>query len=582
MKRKSDDDDAAVVTNGGKVPRMDNDDQATAVVAAEDVVMGNAEDKMDTKVDDDAAAASKENSNANDKKGQDTTLTTTISLPTKSFSVMPVPSFYYQDLKRIRNLHTEMVRSLQSHNTRGRIIGAQLEYDAAYKKSIDLQQAKMKQQKDYQDLVTWYKNKESMIMNESYYELTESKKHWVTRQYQNADAEQTFGIEQALNRNVCNDVIQDIKDRVCIRLSTGMQPSGLGSRLLLNETRTAESAGDLNRLVSATTLGHMIDSVERRYKDMLANHTEFIIPTLPTVDNIVYKLDTGETVAQYYARKGNAMRKALEELEAAFKIAETKRGEQWAVLTKAKGGSAAVSGGGSKSNTSRRSVPSSGGGGGYGAVAPNRQSYPMQQMQPRQAPGHVPQSYYQASPATQMQSHISPATQLMMQQQAQMARMQQSIIQQQQQQQFQAQASTFPVSQMSSVQIPSSISVAIDQGSFVPGSSTVDTPNNHMLMDESAITQDTLTMQQQQQGASGEVKPHRYEYGDRYSEQNVRARKNPDGTVLPATAPKLLPDGTFAKPSGRQRKGMEWDAIKGCWYPVPGGGSSGSYSGSEN
>jgi hypothetical protein len=441
----------------------------------------------------------------------------------------------------------------------------------------------MKQQKDYQDLVTWYKNKESMIMNESYYELTESKKHWVTRQYQNADAEQTFGMEQAINRNVCNDVIQDIKDRVCIRLSNGMQPSGLGSRLLLNETRTAESTGDLNRLVSATTLGHMIDSVERRYKDMLANHTEFIIPTLPTVDNIVYKLDTGETVAQYYTRKGNAMRKALEELEAAFKIAETKRGEQWAVLTKAKGGSAAVSGGGSKSNTSRRSVPSSRGGGGYGAVAPNRQSYPMQQMQPRQAPGHVPQSYYQASPATQMQSHISPATQLMMQQQAQMARMQQSMIQQQQQQQFQAQASAFPLSQIKSVQIPSSISVAMDQGSFVPVSSTVDTPNNNnMMMDESITTQDTLTMQQQQHGASGEGKPHRYEYGDRYSEQNVRARKNPDGTVLPATTPKLLPDGTFAKPSGRQRKGMEWDAIKGCWYPVPGGGSSGSYSGSEN
>jgi hypothetical protein len=326
----------------------------------------------------------------------------------------------------------------------------------------------------------------------------------------------------------------------------------------------------------------MIDSVERRYKDMLANHTEFIIPTLPTVDNIVYKLHTGETVAQYYARKGNAMRKALEELEAAFKIAETKRGEQWAVLTKAKGGSTAVSGGGNKSNTSRKSVPSSsGGGGGYGAVAPNRQSYPMQQMQPRQAPGHVPQSYYQATPATQMQSHISPATQLLMQQQAQMARMQQSMIQQQQQQQFQAQASAFPVSQISSV--PSSISVAMDQ-SF-PVSSTVDTPNNNMMMmDESITTQVTLTMQQQQQqGASGEVKPaHRYEYGDRYSEQNVRARKNPDGTVLPATAPKLLPDGTFAKPSGRQRKGMEWDAAKGCWYPVPGGGSSGSYSGSEN
>lgn len=118
--------------------------------------------------------------------------------------------------------------------------------------------------------------------------------------------------------------------------------------------------------------------------------------------------------------------------------------------------------------------------------------------------------------------------------------------------------------------------------SFDPVSATEDAPNQ-MMIDESVIAQDALAMQQQQHGASGEIKPaHRYEYGDRYSEQNVRARKNPDGTVLPATAPKLLPDGTFAKPSGRQRKGMDWDAIKGCWFPVPGGGSSGSYSGSEN
>ena len=111
-KRKSDDDDAVVETNGGKVPRVDND--STVVVVNEDVSMGNTEDKMDTKVDDAAAAATKEEINANDKKGQDTALTTTTTLPTKSFSVMPVPSFYYQDLKRIRNIHSEMVRSLQS------------------------------------------------------------------------------------------------------------------------------------------------------------------------------------------------------------------------------------------------------------------------------------------------------------------------------------------------------------------------------------------------------------------------------------------------------------------------------------
>lgn len=57
---------------------------------------------------------------------------------------------------------------------------------------------------------------------------------------------------------------------------------------------------------------------------------------------------------------------------------------------------------------------------------------------------------------------------------------------------------------------------------------------------------------------------------DSYSFQNVQARKNDDGTVVPVTAPKMLPDGTFQRPIGRQRKGMEWDAVRGVWIPDTG------------
>ena len=61
----------------------------------------------------------------------------------------------------------------------------------------------------------------------------------------------------------------------------------------------------------------------------------------------------------------------------------------------------------------------------------------------------------------------------------------------------------------------------------------------------------------------------KYGYGDRYSSANVQARKNPDGTVFPVSQPKLLPNGEFARPAGRQRRGMEWDGKRGCWYPDP-------------
>ena len=59
----------------------------------------------------------------------------------------------------------------------------------------------------------------------------------------------------------------------------------------------------------------------------------------------------------------------------------------------------------------------------------------------------------------------------------------------------------------------------------------------------------------------------KYGYGDKYSATNVNARKNPDGTIVPASTPKLLPDGRFARPAGRQRKGMDWDAVNGWWVP---------------
>ena len=66
-----------------------------------------------------------------------------------------------------------------------------------------------------------------------------------------------------------------------------------------------------------------------------------------------------------------------------------------------------------------------------------------------------------------------------------------------------------------------------------------------------------------------QTQAERYGYGDKYSSKNVNARKNADGTVVPASAPKLMADGTFSRPSGRQRKGCEWDSSQGVWVPAP-------------
>ena len=208
-------------------------------------------------------------------------------------------------------------------------------------------------------------------------------------------------------------------------------------------------------------------------------------------------------------------------------------------------------------------------------MAPARQSYPMQ-MQAQPGPGYVPASYYQPQrpPAAATQMHaqmVAPAASQMMMQQAQIVRVQTMMVQNQQQQMS---ASHLP----QPGRVPSSISVTTDP-SFAPSAPSIFAPN---IANETSNVEDTLPshLDFQQQHAS-EAKQSKYGYGDKYSQTNVNARKNADGTVVPASTPKLLPDGTYARPAGRQRKGMDWDAINGRWYPVAGGGGS-SYSGSGN
>lgn len=50
---------------------------------------------------------------------------------------------------------------------------------------------------------------------------------------------------------------------------------------------------------------------------------------------------------------------------------------------------------------------------------------------------------------------------------------------------------------------------------------------------------------------------------DKYSEANVKARTNADGSVIPVTKPKVLPNGKYQRPKGRQRKGCSWDEDRG-------------------
>ena len=53
----------------------------------------------------------------------------------------------------------------------------------------------------------------------------------------------------------------------------------------------------------------------------------------------------------------------------------------------------------------------------------------------------------------------------------------------------------------------------------------------------------------------------------KYTASGVQQRTSRDGSVAPVSEPKKTPDGLYQRPAGRQRKGMQWDAVRGIWVP---------------
>mmetsp|Transcript_33079 Transcript_33079/g.69454 ORF Transcript_33079/g.69454 Transcript_33079/m.69454 type:complete len:1360 (-) Transcript_33079:38-4117(-) len=573
----------------------------------------------------------------------------------KTFSLIPVPSFRDQDLQRIKILQNDMVKYRPIQITREKILKASLHYEKTYKISIELQQQKATAMVDYNKLVESNKAEVADVRRRSKAQLSKAKTHWERRQFQLRDMQSKLGEEQALIRNVSNDILQDLKDRVCIRTAEKLNGSGLGTHRLKKVAEVAKEEEDENKEVSATVLGHMIDCVERRHLDLAANSPSFMPPrVLPSADTVIADPKTGETMSQLHARKLGQLKKTIGTLDLGFKKAEKARGDAWMALARAKGtakGGTSGGGGGSSSGSvskpksrSRKSTGTPGGtsnsntrtaatavavgnaaysaltrGSGRGerlyplqmqtVARPTQPAQPVHPTQPRGSaavPGYVPASYYQgvrppptaASMMAAVARRSSPNTAASviaarqmaaagyvpgrvaglvggqaMGTNAQIAAMQGAAPQQRHQQQNPQISSGLttagrgalfhPVQNVPrSAAAPSSL-CGLPAGGPAVTSSLSSTSGSSYAEAVVATTADG----QLPKGTT----LSKYGYGDKYSAINVNARKNPDGTVVPASTPKLLPDGRFSRPAGRQRKGMDWDSINGWWVPMPEG-----------
>ena len=656
--------DKVTQCKGGKVLRRSHSDEEKLNAKDRDAKMSEADGEINEEVKGDTVLDVQPKKAAKDchKPNKSTTI--------KTFSLVPVPSFHYQDLQRVRILQNEMISNRREQNKLEKSFSAQLLYQEAFKLSSVLQQQKAKAQEDYASLVMAHRKAVAELRIHGQSTERKARNHWEKRQLQLSSVSSTLGQEPALMRCVCNDTLQHLKDRICIRTAERLEGSGLGTHRLARVAERARADGKEPLRIAAVMLGHIIDSVERRCQDEAANSTVFVPPKTASAECVVANPITGETMAQVHAKELDKQNRKLEELTIKFKEAEQKRTAAWEASRKERVGGSTNRGGqvsGSRSKPrSRKSMGGTSGshqgrdanvqgtaslstnnksGGQPNSMQMEASSRPMTGPMPvraqplvprpvntqlsggsgggssRPVPGYIPSSYYQAGPmapdtssyfagsqhcpttansssasaaATMMgrpgvltaasmmaaqvaaggygatnqviQGHAPASTASNIQQMAQIAAMQTMAGQQSRRmQQPQMQHHQAVVQGVGGLRSGGGGAQFHPVIANVSTASSYEPPKDDLVH---AFNQNLLYEQAPQQRHATKISSlSKYGYGDKYSATNVNARKNPDGSIVPASTPKLLPDGRFARPAGRQRKGMDWDAVNGWWVP---------------
>ena len=462
----------------------------------------------------------------------------------KPFSVKPVPSFYHQDLQRVKIIQSELVRFSNIYETREILHMAQHNYDTAYNASMQLQQRRAQVTQDMGKMTHKHQYDLAGLQQQRKHQIDQARAHWERRQWQHQEMKKEYGEEGALVRSTCNDVLLEVKDRLEVRFAH-LGP-GNGSGETNKAAFLAKQVGNDEKEEVANVLGQIVHCVDRRYLDMLHDHPEsFIPPVIANENTVIANVLTGETLAEVQKRESTGLKAQLEKIDSDFKVAETKRTTAWTALSKAK---AEVGGASTTATKPRKSAPA-------------RQSHPTQQQRYQQ---HAMQAQRAGQVLVQGPAgpiYVSPAQyqQMQIQQQQQQMQRQQQMIADHTARMFQAQVAQQQQQQQNAVQVVAPTQAVPTQVHVVPVQAAAVNGEGDVSPLAEGGEPKKLTQNE------------RYGYGDRYSSANVEARKNSDGTVYPVQQPKLMPNGEFARPAGRQRRGMDWDARRGCWFPVPEG-----------
>ena len=231
--------------------------------------------------------------------------------PTKPLSFMAVPSFYEQDLKRLRLIHADLMASSIHEHARRRIAEATLEYNQAYRTSIETYNLRVKTQTELNNLTYEHRMKSAKLRNDYDLEVAISRSRW-KHQKEAHDA-----------------------DRAHTWMPSASGKPTIGTPL----TKELQARPDPVSSVVGTTLANIIDSVVARSESGWRDNggfEDFHPPPPPDVNDVVVDQNTGETLGERQERLEGALRKKLADLGTNLHASEEARKRGWKKLLKTK------------------------------------------------------------------------------------------------------------------------------------------------------------------------------------------------------------------------------------------------------
>jgi hypothetical protein len=229
----------------------------------------------------------------------------------KSMSLQPIPSFYEQDMKRIRQIHSELMTTSMQEHARRRITEATNEYNHAFRTSNDLYNQRVKLQNDHTQIRERHLMELNKLKNDFNMQTALARGRWSKQ-------------KEAWEINKAKKAMQ-----------------GMYGQMPIGTNRTQAASRHPNQIYGTVglILGRIVDAVVNRFEggmDDGDHFAEFTPPPLPNFDHVVVDQTTGETYAQRAQRLENSARSQMQALTARLQQSEEDRKRAWRKLLKTK------------------------------------------------------------------------------------------------------------------------------------------------------------------------------------------------------------------------------------------------------